>query len=285
MKLSNYVMVFAAALGLAACATAPKEDPTLTRAQAAVQEASNDPTVAQYAPQELQRAQQELDAAQKATSPEQRDQLAYVASRHVDLARLQARDAVARAAVAQGSEERNRILIAAKTAEAQRAQQEAEIARAQATAANTEAAQAQGQAAQLQQQLQDLQAKETARGLVITLSDVLFDTGKVELKPGAGLQLDKIANFLQQHPERRVAVEGFTDSVGGEEYNQQLSERRAQAVKDALGTRGVSSERIDVRGYGKGYPVASNSEATGRQLNRRVEIVISTGANAVPPRS
>jgi len=290
MNTKHLITVVAVAL-LTACVTTPKSDPSFTRAQAEVQAASADPAVARYAPQELDRAHQELDRAQTATQHEAIVQHAYLAGRHAALAREQTREALARAKLASGEEERTRIQLAARTAEAERAKRETQAARAETAAATTEAAQAQGQAAQLQQQAQqlqqqlsDLQAKQTDRGLVVTLNDVLFDSGKSELKSGAYRQLDKVVMFLQAHPERTVAIEGFTDSIGGDAYNEQLSERRAQAVKDALAGRGIGAGRMQARGYGKAYPIATNSEAGGRQLNRRVEVVISTGANQIAPR-
>jgi outer membrane protein OmpA-like peptidoglycan-associated protein len=109
----------------------------------------------------------------------------------------------------------------------------------------------------------------------MTLNDVLFDTGRATLKPGADRDLDRLAQALKDNPNTRVLIEGHTDSVGGEDYNQVLSERRAEAVGDALRTRGVPPDRFDVKGLGKAFPVASNDTQAGRQQNRRVEIVFS----------
>jgi len=121
---------------------------------------------------------------------------------------------------------------------------------------------------------------------VLTLGDVLFDTGRAELKPGAGRTLDQLAQFLSEHPERRVQIDGFTDSVGSDAYNEELSQRRADAVKTALMTRGIDPARIGTEGYGKAYPVASNTDSGGRQLNRRVEVVIGNDNDTpIAPRS
>jgi outer membrane protein OmpA-like peptidoglycan-associated protein len=109
----------------------------------------------------------------------------------------------------------------------------------------------------------------------------LFDTGKSDLKSGASRKLDQLAQFLAAHPERRVQVDGFTDSVGPDAYNEDLSRRRADAVKSALLSRGLDASRISTEGYGKSYPVASNTDSGGRQLNRRVEVVIG-GENGLP---
>jgi outer membrane protein OmpA-like peptidoglycan-associated protein len=115
---------------------------------------------------------------------------------------------------------------------------------------------------------------------------VLFDTGRAELNPGAARKLDQLAQFLNEHKDRRVQIDGFTDSVGTDSYNEQLSQRRADAVKSALVTRGIDSSRIGTEGYGKAYPVANNSDSGGRQLNRRVEVVIGgDNGTAITPRS
>ena len=124
--------------------------------------------------------------------------------------------------------------------------------------------------------LGDLKAEQTERGWVLTLrSDVLFDSGSATLKPGASRAVDKLAQFMNRYPEREIAIEGFTDTVGAQEANRRLSESRAAAVKKALVARGIEPSRIDARGYGPAFPVASNETPTGRQLNRRVEIVIN----------
>ena len=124
-------------------------------------------------------------------------------------------------------------------------------------------------------QLGELQATQTERGMVLTLGNVLFDTAKETLKPGADLILDRLAKFLQGSPGTKIIVEGHTDSRGSDEYNQELSRRRAQSVTEGLESRGVSADRIQPVGRGKRYPVASNDTPEGRQQNRRVEIVFS----------
>ncbi len=130
-------------------------------------------------------------------------------------------------------------------------------------------------AAQLEAQLAELAAKKTARGIIITLGDVLFGTDLSRLTPDGMRSARKLADVLQQNPQRKVLIEGFADSTGGADYNQGLSERRAGAVRTALLDLGVARERIDMRGYGEAFPVAANDSAASRQLNRRVEIVLS----------
>jgi outer membrane protein OmpA-like peptidoglycan-associated protein len=111
--------------------------------------------------------------------------------------------------------------------------------------------------------------------LVITLGDVLFDTNQAQLKPGGVREMQKLADVLKDNPQRTVSIEGFTDSTGTASYNQELSERRAESVRDTLAGLGVSADRITTRGYGRRFPVATNGSEAGRQLNRRVEVVIS----------
>jgi outer membrane protein OmpA-like peptidoglycan-associated protein len=138
-----------------------------------------------------------------------------------------------------------------------------------------EAQESQAKAAQLETELANLKAVKTDRGMVLTLGDVLFDSGKSDLAPGARQTMDYLAAFLNKYPDRKVQIEGHTDSTGSAELNQNLSERRAQSVKIALLKKGVSFDRITTVGYGKDRPVTSNDTPSGRQQNRRVEIVIS----------
>jgi outer membrane protein OmpA-like peptidoglycan-associated protein len=168
--------------------------------------------------------------------------------------------------VAAGQSERDQIQLAARAREANNAK----LARDQEAA----------KAARLQTEIDELKAQPTDRGLVLTLGDVLFETGKAELNSGAARKLDQLAQFLTEHPDRRVEIDGFTDSVGTDAFNQSLSERRADSVRFALQSRGIAAARISSQGFGKGFPVASNTESSGRQLNRRVEVVIGGENNA-----
>ena len=120
--------------------------------------------------------------------------------------------------------------------------------------------------------------------MVITMGDVLFDTGRAELRSGGMRNVEKLGGFLMAYPQRKVMIEGFTDSVGGDAQNQTLSARRADAVRAALLSLGVGTERLATRGYGESFPVAANDSTAGRQLNRRVEIVLSDEAGVVTPR-
>jgi outer membrane protein OmpA-like peptidoglycan-associated protein len=161
--------------------------------------------------------------------------------------------------------------------EADRARLDAERARAEASRAATRSEQEKAQLrADLMRQFDAvLETRDTARGLIVNMSDVLFDTGQHTLKPGAREKLAKVAGILLAHPGLKLEIEGHTDSVGSEEFNQSLSERRAAAVKDYLVSQGFPSHGITAIGLGETQPVTSNGTPVGRQQNRRVELVVS----------
>jgi len=159
--------------------------------------------------------------------------------------------------------------------EAQRAANQADLDRAAKDKAQAEAEKAELRAQLLRQFNAVLQTRDTARGLIVNMSDVLFDTGKYSLRPLAREKLAKVAGIVSGHPGLRLDVEGHTDSVGGDEYNQRLSEQRAAAVRDYLVQEGMATSSVTARGFGETQPVASNETAKGRQQNRRVELVIS----------
>ena len=304
----------ALALSLAACNTLPERSSALDSARAAVHAAQTDSQVPMMAGLELGQADEALRRAEAAWRDHDDmrvvDHLAYLAQQRAAIAIDTARQRAAEAAVQTATAERNRILLVSRTREAERAQREAALAQVQSADAqrraeelrvqaenaqqqaatarqDVTAAQAQAAASQLQTQdaearaqllaaeLRELQAQPTDRGMVITLNDVLFDTGRAELKPGGRRVVQKVADFLIEYPQRTVAIEGFTDSVGSDLVNRDLSERRAAAVRYALIDMHVDPSRVTTVGYGKAYPVASNDTAAGRQQNRRVEVVIS----------
>jgi outer membrane protein OmpA-like peptidoglycan-associated protein len=165
-------------------------------------------------------------------------------------------------------------------AQQQQLAQEAERARQAAAAAERARLNAEAEQGKLRQQLLQqfnsiLETRESARGLIVNMSDVLFDTAKWTLKPGAREKLAKISGIILGHPGLKIEVEGHTDSVGSDEYNQHLSEQRAASVRDYLAGQGVSTAKLTAKGFGESRPVASNDHAAGRQQNRRVELVVS----------
>ncbi len=122
---------------------------------------------------------------------------------------------------------------------------------------------------------QVLQTRDTARGLIVSMPDVLFDFNKYTLKPEARERLARISGIVLAYPDLRLEIDGYTDSIGSDEYNQTLSDKRAEAVRDYIVTSGVSMNNVVARGMGKADPVADNTTAQGRQLNRRVEMIVS----------
>jgi outer membrane protein OmpA-like peptidoglycan-associated protein len=291
------------ALALGACVSMPQPNAALETARAAVQTAEADPNVNKFAPLDLDRARRDLSIAEDASLHHRDalvDQPAYLATQNARLAQAHGAAKADDARVAAGQVERDQIMLAARTREARNANASAADSRIVAEAAlnqrdqanqetaraNQETARATEETARVQSELDAFKATPTPRGLVLTLGDVLFDTGRAELKSGAGRKLDQLAQFLVEHPDRRVQIDGFTDSIGTDSYNEDLSQRRADAVKTALINRGVEPSRIGTEGYGKAYPVATNNDSGGRQLNRRVEVVIGgNNGTAIAPRA
>jgi len=239
-------------------------------------------TVAQNAQHDAETARMEKAAAERAKAE------ALQAKAEADQARIAAEKARSEAeqarvaAVAQQQQLTAEAEQARLAAAAQQQQLAAEVDRAKLAAADADRMRmkAEQDQTQLRQQLLDqfnsiLQTRDTARGLIVNMSDVLFDTARFTLKPGAREKLAKVSGIILGHPGLKIAVEGHTDSVGGDEYNMKLSENRAAAVRDFLVAQGVPATAVTSHGFGKAIPVADNSTAAGRQQNRRVELVVS----------
>ncbi len=249
------VMTLVAVTG---CASVPQRSAELDRAQAEVEQLAHEPLAQQAAAPDLKAAREHLMQGQQALEqkrpPAEVDHYAYLASRSAMAGEARVKEFEAKQQLAAAQSERNAILLQARA-------READIANARL--------------AESQQQLADLKARKTDRGVVVTLGDVLFDTGQATLNPGAGAVLDRLAAFMAANPQTNVRIEGHTDSTGSAELNQVLSQRRADAVAAALESRGLSPERVRAIGRGPDLPVASNATAAGRQQNRRVEIIFS----------
>jgi outer membrane protein OmpA-like peptidoglycan-associated protein len=277
------------ALALGACVSMPQPNAALENARLAVQAAEADPNVSKYAALDLDVARKDLSNADSAALHHQDAaiaQSAYLAMENARLAQAHAAAKADDARVAAGQVERDQIMLAARTQEADKAKLAAANSKQVADSALNQRDQANEETARVQAELDSLKATPTPRGMVLTLGDVLFDTGRAELKSGAGRKIDQLAQFLVEHPDRRVQIDGFTDSVGTDSYNEELSQRRANTVREALISRGIESSRIGTEGYGKSYPVASNNDSGGRQLNRRVEVVIGgNNGTAISPRT
>ena len=294
---NNYLkpVLLAIAVLVGACSSMPTTTSLLDQTRSDYRAAQNNPNVAKYAPLEMKQAGEALNQANAAAddkdSEKKVDKLAYLAKQKIALTQEAAKQKSAEANVASAGKERDQLRLDQRTSEADQAKRSAEQAKLEAQIAQDQTAQAQrktqeaqARAAQLEAQLADLAAKKTERGMVITLGDVLFGIDMATLNPDGMRTAQKLAAVLQQNPQRTVLVEGFTDSTGSVSHNQELSERRATAVRSALQGMGVGRERIAIRGYGQGYPVATNDSAQNRQLNRRVEIVLSDATGNVAQR-
>lgn len=277
------VLVVAGLFLLSACATPLTAPDGAATARSKLTQLQSNAQLANRAPVEIKEAEAAVLAAEV---PREDTALArhlvLIADHKVDIARARAQSRLYEDQRQALSEQSERARLDARTLEVDRARVDARSARADAATARDEAdasrmtAEAARQKAQdLQRQIADLNARETDRGLVVTLGDLLFATGKSDLTGGAAPNLNKLATFLHEYADRTVYIEGHTDSVGSESLNYQLSQRRADSVKSYLVGQGIQAARISTTGLGEGTPVASNDTATGRQQNRRVEVIIS----------
>ncbi|WPN65654.1 OmpA family protein [Pseudomonas sp. P9_35] len=248
-------MVSALAMLLAGCAATP-ENENLLQARGALASLLSKPESNTMAPIETKAAfdavaKADLASNQNRTSPDI-DQLAYIASQKAALAEQTILGRQAEAGL--------------KAIDAERIQVQLDVRTQQLKA------------------MQAMKAKPSDRGHVVTFGDVLFDTGKSVLKYTSQRDIQQLASFLNENPERKVRVEGFTDNTGGELLNLRLSEQRAAAVSRALEKQGIGAERISIKGYGMEFPITDNGTAQARQLNRRVEVIISNGSDKVRAR-
>ncbi|MES9969628.1 MAG: OmpA family protein [Candidatus Thiodiazotropha sp.] len=269
----NLFTATALALLFTACGTLQKNQ-ALLDAEQSYADAKQKEQLLRYAPTELERANQALTRAATAKSEEDMTSLAYVGKTRIEIAKSVAARKAASARLTELGEIKDKERLKAREIEIQLEQQAKSEALREKEAALMERENALAKAEALRKELEDLQALKTERGIVLTLGDVLFSTGKTELLPGAMTTIDKLASFLAEYPDKTVLVEGHTDNVGTDEYNQNLSERRAISVKNALMQAGVDGSRIDTMGLGETQPITDNSTSAGRLKNRRVEIVI-----------
>jgi len=252
----------------------------LAEARKTYEQAKADPAVNAVAPVYLTEAGKALGKAEQAGSSDDMIHLSYLAEKKSQIAVT-----VAEGMIAEGDAQKLNTEMAELIARkqkmdrerelaAQRARMEADQARIAAQRETESAARAKADAERLMAELSELKAKQTERGIVLTIGDVLFAFDKANLSPEADRNVDKLADFLKKYPNRSVLIEGHTDSVGSDEYNLELSRKRAESVKEKLVTDGIDTARITTVGYGKKYPVADNDTAANRALNRRVEVII-----------
>ena len=275
----KYIAVICFLFMFIGCGGTPDKNPLLEKAKTDFQQAENDSMIVTKAPVALKEAEEALEMSETLWQDKSDQELvthhAYIAKQKVAIARETAELNAAQDEVERAETERQRVLIEARKAEAVAAEKRAEEALTMAQKERQEAELARQRAEQLAKRVNELEASQTERGLVLTLGDVLFDFNKATLKPGGERAVTELTKFLKEYPERKVMIEGFTDSIGSESYNKDLSRRRADAVRMELNANGISSGRIQIRGYGENFPVASNDTEAGRQRNRRVEVIIS----------
>ena len=265
MKLNKRVVLSVAiAAILSACSAAPARNESLETARTMVPQVEQSPR-AGVAAMDIANARKSLEAANRlAEAKGERTDIEYEANNAVTSAQIaneKILTAQANEEIAQGTAQRQAVLLQARERESQRSADQAS-----ASAQRVDS---------LEAQLADLKVQKTERGLVLTLGDVLFDTGQATLKSGAYGTLDRLATALREKSGRKVLIEGHTDNVGSDASNQGLSERRAQSVQSALMQRDVARSQMTALGKGENFPIASNDSADGRQSNRRVELIFT----------
>lgn len=247
-KILLVLTVFGSSLAFGACAH--QRDLNLVRAETAYNNASTDPEIRQYAAPQLHDAQETLNKAQSRWDDDhdknEMKHMGYVVERQVDIARVTAQKEAAK--------RDNSRLQGSVTEEVLKARER--------------------ELALLRSELTTIQSRTSERGLVLTIPDVLFEVDKAELKAGAQRDLAAIASYLKENPSQKALIEGHTDSTGTEAHNHELSLRRGTAVETFFLRNGVDPDRLEVRGLGEDHPIASNDTSSGRQQNRRVEIVM-----------
>lgn len=256
------LIAFTSLLILGGCASAPKTPEGAVEARAKLTQLQNDPTLASKVSVAIRTAdtavkEAEIPRKDKALS----DHLVFIAGREVDVAWAQAKTRQLEDQRAGLTEQRNAERLDSRTREADQARLDADMAREDSDA--------------LRREIAELNAKETERGLVVTLGDMLFETGNSQLKGNAAENLAKLSSFLKAYPDRTLMIEGHTDNVGSDDSNQSLSQRRAESVRMYLLEQGISNSRLGAYGKGESAPVASNDSVSGRALNRRVEVIIA----------
>jgi outer membrane protein OmpA-like peptidoglycan-associated protein len=300
----SLIAIAAAAALLSACSTPATRPDGSETLRARLDQLQSDPDLGGRAPLAMKEADQAVTAAEQPQEDRAQGQyLVFIADRKISIAEATARDHYLVAQRQALADQRNAMQLSERTREANDANMRAADARADARdqrdaandanvrsamaqadagnqrmiadAARRSDAVAQDNAQQLQMQVDELNARMTDRGMVVTLGDLIFATGTADLNSGGNVHLEKLAAFLEKYPNRTARIEGYTDNVGGIDYNIGLSERRADAVRAYLVSQGVNPDNLTTYGKGMSDPIGDNSSAIGRQQNRRVEVVIA----------
>lgn len=287
---------------LAACSSVPAQNAALEQARARLTSAQDRPDTVAMAADELARARESLRRADQARingdSVAQVNHLSYLALQQVAIAEDTAAGRNAQAIVAGAAAERDRMRLELRTREADTAQAQKAAAEQSSAVksvqlaqseANTQAerdrvARRDSKVSDLESQLRELNARPTERGMVVTLGDLLFDTGASRLRPEGQRSMNQLAVFMKRNPERHASIEGYTDSTGSTVSNQSLSDRRAHSVMAALVQLGVPGGQLSTQAYGEDRPVAGNDTTAGRQMNRRVEVVFASQTIELTPK-
>ncbi len=288
MKSWLLLPVISAILFLAACGGPPADNPLLEEAKSEYSAAEADTAIVQFAPVALKEAEESLELGFELWEEEadkvRIEHQAYLTLQKTAIARETANLNAAQNEIERAEPERQQVLLDIRHTEAQLAENRAQQALEEAQREREAAEQARREAEELARKVDELEARQTQRGLVLTLGDVLFDFDEATLRSGGVRTVAELAGFLDEYPERNVLIEGHTDNIGSEQYNLDLSEKRADAVKQELLNQGIASDRIETKGLGMAHPVASNETSAGRQQNRRVEVIISDQDGAVSER-
>lgn len=271
-------LIFLLAVG---CGPSKMAKDQLEKARKTYAQAKADPDVTALAPTYLSDAEKAVREAEHAGNSEGMIHMSYMAERKARIAMTVAEGKKAEENIRKLNTQtaeliaQNQKLDQQRELEARRAQMAAEKAGLAARMeAELVAAKAKADADMLMKELAELKAKQTERGIVLTIGEVLFAFGKADLSPDANRSVNKLADFLKKYPNRNVLIEGHTDSIGSDEYNQELSRKRSESVKDRLVGFGIEPGRITAAGYGENYPAVSNNTPEDRALNRRVEVII-----------
>jgi len=260
----------AVALIMTGCMSSQINSPQLAKSQKAYERIKQDVQVNRYAAPSLFQAGKLYTLSRAVKSEAEAKHFAYLLEKEVAVAQENTKTEILREKLGQLKEYKIKAILDAKEDELKKAKEEARLAQEEARGLE-----------QKYHELQELNAKMTSRGLVLTLGDVLFENNRATLMVGAMRAIDKLVAFLSENAERKVLIEGHTDNVGSSTYNIDLSLRRAEAVSKTLINKGIEASRVVTRGYGEAYPVTENSTDAGKQQNRRVEIVILNEGDTV----